>query len=131
MSKRIRPVYNSFITDIELNALLTFVCLCGRTVMSHFGEFAVLIKNNLTLRKGVDVTFSLFIMTKIELCLKNKSWVLPSPMTVTGLYSENKLFMPLSPIRRNYPKIVINNGPEFYCGRLKKALVTKPCCSIH
>ena len=131
MSKRIRPVYNSFITDIDLNASLTFVCLCGRIVMSHFGEFAILMKNNLTLRKGVDVTFSLFIMTKIELCLKNKSWVLLSPMTTTGLYSENKLFMPLSPIRRNYPKIVIYNGPEFYCGRLKKVLVTKPCCSIH
>ena len=97
--------------------------------MSHFGEFAVLMKNDLTLRKGVDITFSLFIMNKIELCLKNKSWILLSPMTTTGSYSENKLFMPLSPIRRNHPKIVINNGPEFYCGRLKKALVTKPCCS--
>ena len=105
------------------------MCLCGRTVMSHFNEFAVLMKNNLTLRKGVDIIFSLFIMTKIELCLKNKLWILLSPMTTTGSYSENKLFMPLSPIRRNYPKIIINNGPEFYCDRLKKALVTKPCCS--
>ena len=104
------------------------MCLCGRTVMSHFGKFAVIIKNNLTLRKGVDITFSLFIMTKIELCLKNKLWILLSPMTTTGSYLENKLFMPLSPIRRNYPKIIINNGPEFYCDRLKKALVTKPCC---
>ena len=52
-----------------------------------------------------------------------------SPMSITGSYSENKLFMPLSPIRRNYPKIIINNGPEFYCDRLKKALVTKPCGS--
>ena len=97
--------------------------------MSHFGEFAVLMENNLTLRKEVDITFSLFIMTKIELCLKNMLWILLSPMTTTGLYSENKLFIPLSPIRRNYPKIIINNGPEFYCDRLKKALVTKPCCS--
>ena len=97
--------------------------------MSHFGEFAVLMKNNFTLRKGIDITFSLFIMTKIELCLKNKSWMLLSPMTTTGSYSENKLFMPLSPIRKNYPKIVLNNGPEIYCDRSKKVLVTKPCCS--
>ena len=110
MSKRIRPVYNLFITDIDLNALLTFVCLCGRNVMSHFSESAVLMEYNLTLRKGIDITFSLFIMTKIEMCLKNKSWILLSPMTTTGLYSENKLFIPLSPIRRNYPKIIINNG---------------------
>ena len=99
--------------------------------MSHFSEYAVLMKNNLTLRKGVDITFSLFIMTKIELYLKNKSWMLLSPMTITGLYSENNLFVPLSPIRRNYPKVIINNDPEFFCGRLKKALVTKPCCSTH
>ena len=97
--------------------------------MSHFGEIAVLMKNNLTLRKGVDITLSLFIMTKIEWCLKNKSWMLLSPMTTTGSYSENKLFMPLSPIRRNYPKIIINNSPEFYCDRSKEVLVTKPCCS--
>ena len=42
-----------------------------------------------------------------------------------------KLFVPLSPIRRNYPKINVNNGPEFKCGILKKALVTKLCCSLH
>ena len=78
--------------------------------MSHFGEFAVLMKNNFTLRKGVDITFGLFIMTKIELCLKNKSWMLLSLMTTTGLYTENKLFMPLSLIQRNCPKIVINNA---------------------
>ena len=35
------------------------------------------------------------------------------------LVLENKLFMPLSPTRKNYPKIIINNDPEFYCGRLK------------
>ena len=64
MSKRIRLVYNSFITDIDLNALLTFICLCGNNVTSHFGESAVLMENNLTLRKRVDITFSLFIMTK-------------------------------------------------------------------
>ena len=75
------------------------------------------------------MTFSLSIMTKIELCLKNKLWILLSPMTTTGSYSENNSFIPLSPIRRNYPKIIINNGPEFYCDRLKKALVTKPCYS--
>ena len=91
--------------------------------MSHFSESAVLMENNLTPRKGVDITFSLFIMTKIELCLKNKSWMLLSPMATIGSYSENKLFMLLSPIRRNYPKIIINNGPEFCCGRLKKALL--------
>ena len=95
------------------------MCLCGRNVMSHFSEFAVLIENNLTQRKGVDITFSLFIMAKIELYLKNKSWMLLSSMTATGSYSENKLFMPLSPIQKNYPKIIVNNGPKFYCGRLK------------
>ena len=98
--------------------------------MSHFNESAVSMENHLTQRKGVDITVSLFIMTKIELYLKNKSWMLLSPIITTGSYSGNKLFMPLSPIRRSYPKIIINNGPEFY-GRLKKALVTKPCCSIH
>ena len=44
MSKQIRPVYNSFITDINLNASLTFVCLRGSNVMSHFSESAVLMK---------------------------------------------------------------------------------------
>ena len=32
--------------------------------MSHFSEPAVLMENNLTLSKGVDITFSLFIMTR-------------------------------------------------------------------
>ena len=81
-------------------------------------------KNNLTQPKGVDITFSLFIMNKMELYLKNNSWILLSTMTTVGSYSENKLFKPLSPIQRNYPKIIINSSPEFYYGRLKKALVT-------
>ena len=100
------------------------MCLCGCNVMSHFTESAIPVENNLTQRKGVDITFSLFIMTTIELYLKNKSWLLLSPMNTTGSYSENKLFMPLSPIWRNYPKIIIYNGPEFFGGRLKKALST-------
>ena len=79
-------------------------------------------KNNFTLRKGVDITFSLFIMTKIDLCLKNKSWMLLSPMTTTDSYSQNKLFMPLSPIRRNYPKIVINNGPLVLLWQIKESI---------
>ena len=35
--------------------------------------------------------------------------------------------LPLSLIQSivNYSKIIINNGPEFYGGRLKKELVTK------
>ena len=41
--------------------------------MSHFSESAVLMENNLTLQKGVDITFRLFIMTKIELYLEDKS----------------------------------------------------------
>ena len=131
MSKKIGPVYNSFITDIYLKAESTFVFLGCCNVISHISESAVLVENNLTIRKGVDITFSLFIMNKIELYLKNKSWMLLSPIITTGSYSENKIFMPLSPIWRNYPKIIINNGPDFYCGRLKKALLTKPCCSIH
>ena len=88
-------------------------------------------ENNLTQLKGVDITFSLFIMNKMELYLENNSRILLSPMTTVGSYSENKLFRPLSPIRRNYPKIIINNSPEFYYGRLRKPLVTKPCCSIY
>ena len=52
--------------------------------MSHFREPAVPMKNNLRQRKGVDITFSLFIMTKIELQLENKLWILLSPMTTTG-----------------------------------------------
>ena len=99
MSKRTRPVCNSFITDIDLNALLTFVRLCGPNVMSHFSESAVLMKTNLTQRNGVDITFSLFIMTKIELSRENKLWILLSPMTTTGSKSE-KLFLPFCPIGR-------------------------------
>ena len=41
-------------------------------------------------------------------------------MTTIGLDSENKLFRPLSPIHKNYHKIITSNGPEFYCDRLKK-----------
>ena len=52
--------------------------------MSHFSESVVLMENNLTLRKGVDINFSLFIMTKIELHLENKSWMLLSLMTTIG-----------------------------------------------
>ena len=52
-------------------------------------------------------------------------WMMLSFMTAIGSYSENKLFMPLFPIWKNYPKIIINIGRECYSGRLKKALVTK------
>ena len=38
--------------------------------------------------------------------------MLLSPMTTIGLYSNDKLLMPLPPIHRNYPKIIINNGPN-------------------
>ena len=41
MCKRIEVVYNSFITDIDLNAQLTFVFLCGCNAMSHISESAV------------------------------------------------------------------------------------------
>ena len=51
-------------------------------------------------------------MTKIDSYLQNKSWMLVSPMTTMGSYSNNKLLMPLSQIHRNYPKIIINNGPN-------------------
>ena len=51
-------------------------------------------------------------MTKIDSYLQNKSWMLLSPMTTIGSYSNNKLLMSLSPIHRNYPKIIINNGPK-------------------
>ena len=51
-------------------------------------------------------------MTKIDSYLQNKSWMLLSPMTTIGSYSSNKLLMPLSPIHRNYPKIIVNNGPN-------------------
>ena len=77
-------------------------------------------ENNLTQPKGVDLTFSLFIMNKMESYLENNSWILLSPVTAVGSYSENKLFKPLSPIRRNYPKITINNSPVIYYGRLRK-----------
>ena len=33
------------------------------------------------------------------------------PMTTIGSYFDNKLLMLLSPIPRNYPKIIVNNGP--------------------
>ena len=51
-------------------------------------------------------------MTKIDSYLQNKSWMLLSPMTTMGSYSNKKLLMPLSPIHRNYPKVIINNGPN-------------------
>ena len=41
-------------------------------------------KNNLTRPKGVDITFSLFIMNKMELYLENNSWILLSPMTTVS-----------------------------------------------
>ena len=81
-------------------------------------------ENNQTQPKGVDITFSLFITNKMELYQENNSWIQLSRMTTVGLYLENKLFRPLSPIWKNYPKIIINNSPKFYYGRLKKALVT-------
>ena len=59
-----------------------------------------------------DTIFCLFIMTKINSYLQNKSWMLLSPMTSIGSYSNNKLLMPLSPFHRNYPNIIINNGPN-------------------
>ena len=40
------------------------MCLCGRNVMSQFSEFAVLMENNLTLRKEVDITFSYFMIER-------------------------------------------------------------------
>ena len=49
-------------------------------------------------------------MTKIDSYLQNKSWMLLSPVTTIGSYSNNKLLMPLSAIYRNYPKIIMNNG---------------------
>ena len=51
-------------------------------------------------------------MTKISLRMKSKSWMLLSPLTTMGSYSENELLMPLSPICKNYSKIIINNGPR-------------------
>ena len=86
-------------------------------------------ENNLTQPKEVDITFSLVIMSKMELYQENNSLILLSPMTTVGSYSENKLFKPLSPVRRNYPKIIINNSLKFYYGRLKKELVGTKLCS--
>ena len=37
--------------------------------------------------------------------------MLISPEAKIGSHSENKFLMPLLPIRKNYPKIIINNGP--------------------
>ena len=72
-------------------------------------------ENNLTQPKGVDITFSLCIMNKMELYLENNSWILLSLMTTVGSYSEYKLlFKPLSPIRRNYPKTIINISPDYF-----------------
>ena len=51
--------------------------------MSHISESAVLMENNLTQPKGVDITFSLFVMTKIDLYLENKIWMLLSRMEST------------------------------------------------
>ena len=78
--------------------------------MSHIFESAVLMKNNETQRKGLDTIFSIFIMTKIDLFLQNKSWMLLSPLTTNGSYSDKKYLMLLFPFHRNYSKIIINNG---------------------
>ena len=67
MITQIGAVYSIFITDIDLNAKLTFVFLCGCNTMSHIGKSAVLMENNFTQLKGINITFSVFIMTKIEL----------------------------------------------------------------
>ena len=51
-------------------------------------------------------------MIEIDSYLQNKSWMLLSPMTTIGSYSNKKLLMPLSPIHRKYRQIIINNGPN-------------------
>ena len=51
-------------------------------------------------------------MTKIDSYQQNKSWMLLSPITTIGWYPDNKLLMPLSPIDRNYPKIIIIDRPS-------------------
>ena len=58
--------------------------------MSHIREPTVLMENNLTKQKGVDITFNLFIMTKIDLHVENKSWILLSPLTTIDSYSKNE-----------------------------------------
>ena len=68
--------------------------------MSHIGGFSVLTENNLTQRKGHDNIFSLFNMTKIDSYLQNQSWLLLFRMPTIGSYSENRILMPLYPIRR-------------------------------
>ena len=78
--------------------------------MSHICQSTVLIKN-FTEQKGLDTIFSFFIMSKTNLCMENKSWVLLSSMTTISLYSGNKLLMPLSLIHKNYLEVITNNGP--------------------
>ena len=51
--------------------------------------------------------------------------ILLSPMTTIGLYSENKLFKPLSPNQRNYPKIITNNDPRVVMRQIKESIVYK------
>ena len=78
-------------------------------------------ENNLAQSKEVDITFSLFIMNKMELYLENNSWILLSPITTVGSYSKNKLIIQATfSNSEKLPKIIINNSPEFYYGRLKK-----------
>ena len=57
MSKVNRVVSHSFITNINLNASLTFVFLGGCNPMSHIGESAVLMENNLAQLKKVDILY--------------------------------------------------------------------------
>ena len=55
MRKQIGAVYNSFITDIDLNAYLTFMFLCECNAMSHISESTIPIENNLTQPKEIDM----------------------------------------------------------------------------
>ena len=65
--------------------------------------------NNLIQPKGIDTIFSLFIIAKIDSYLENNI------MDAAFFYDYNRLVLrkqfinALSSIRRNYPKIIINN----------------------
>ena len=58
-------IYNQwFITDKDPNPKLRFVFLCGCNALSHISESVVLIENNSTQPKGVDIYLLLLCCDK-------------------------------------------------------------------
>ena len=57
--------------SLGFNFALTFVFLCGAIIVHHICYSAVLMVNYTTQQKGLNIIFSLFVVTKINSYMKN------------------------------------------------------------